>query len=108
MNGRFVLTSRVSPPQGRIVMARAGGLVFSAVLRRFSGWALIYGSSETSMPNPPEEWWLDDALAKKMGLDIDAIEAERPLVSGNPPPPTATPTPTPAPTPTASPTPRPH
>ena len=29
------------------------------------------------MPSPPEEWWLDDALAKKMGLDIDAIEAER-------------------------------
>ena len=27
------------------------------------------------MPNPPEEWWLDDALAKEMGLDIDAIEA---------------------------------
>lgn len=29
------------------------------------------------MPNPPEEWWLDDALAKEMGWDIDAIEAER-------------------------------
>jgi hypothetical protein len=26
------------------------------------------------MPNPPEEWWLDDALAKEMGLDIDTIE----------------------------------
>lgn len=25
------------------------------------------------MPNPPEEWWLDDALAKELGLDIDAI-----------------------------------
>jgi len=34
-------------------------------------------SGETSMPNPPEEWWLDDALAKEMGLDIDAIEAEQ-------------------------------
>jgi hypothetical protein len=33
MNGRFVLTSRVSPPQGRAVMARSGGLVFSAALR---------------------------------------------------------------------------
>ena len=77
MNGRFVLTSRVSPPQGREVIVRSGGLVFSAALRRFSGWALIYGSGETSMPNPPEEWWLDDALAKEMELDIDAIEAER-------------------------------
>ena len=28
------------------------------------------------MPNPPEEWWLDDALAKEMGLDTDAIEGE--------------------------------
>ena len=76
MNGRFVLTSRVSPPQGREVMVRSGGLVFSAA-RRSSGWALIYGSGETSMRNPPEEWWLDDAFAKEMGLDIDAIEAER-------------------------------
>jgi hypothetical protein len=54
-----------------MVMARSGGLVFSAVLRRSSGWALIYGSGETPMPNPPEEWWLDDALAKEMELDID-------------------------------------
>jgi hypothetical protein len=76
MNGRFVPTSRVSPPQGRTVTVRSGGLVFSAAVRR-SGWALIYGSGETSMPNPPEEWWLDDALAKEMGLDIDATEAER-------------------------------
>jgi hypothetical protein len=72
MNGRFVLTSQVSPPQERTVMVRSGGLVSSAVLRRFSGWVLIYGSGETSMPNPPEEWWLDDALAEEMGLDIDA------------------------------------
>ena len=43
MNGRFVLTSRVSPPESREVMVRSGGLVFSAKLRRFSGWALIYG-----------------------------------------------------------------
>ena len=77
MNGRFVPTSRVSPPQGRTVTVRSGGLVFSAAVRRFGGWALIYGSGETSMPNPPEEWWLDDALAKEIGLDIDAIEAER-------------------------------
>jgi hypothetical protein len=76
MNGRFVPTSRVSPPQGRTVTVRSGGFVFSAGLRRFGGWALIYGSGETSMPNPPEEWWLDDASAKEMGLDIDAIEAE--------------------------------
>jgi hypothetical protein len=33
MNSRFVLTSRVSPPQGRTVMVRSGGLVFSAALR---------------------------------------------------------------------------
>ena len=58
-------------------MVRSGGSVHAAALRRFSGWALILGSRETSMPNPPEEWWLDDALAKEMGLDIDAIEAER-------------------------------
>ena len=77
MNGRFVLASRVSPPQGRTVMVRSGGLVFSAALRPSSGWALIYGSGETLMRNPPEEWWLDDALVKEMGLDIDAIEAER-------------------------------
>jgi len=38
---------------------------------------VVSGSDETSMPNPPEECWLDDALAKEMGLDIDAIEAER-------------------------------
>jgi hypothetical protein len=76
MNGRFVLASRVSPPQGRTVMVRSGGLVFAAALRR-SGWALISGSGETSIPNPPEEWWLDDALAKEMGLDIDTIKAER-------------------------------
>jgi hypothetical protein len=76
MNGRFVLTSRVSPPQGRKVMVRSGGLVFPAALSRSSGWALIYGSGESSMPNPPEEWWLDDALANEMGLDINAIEAE--------------------------------
>jgi hypothetical protein len=77
MNGCFVQTSQVSPPQGRTVMVRSGGSVCSAALRRPSGWALIYGSGETSMPNPPDEWWLDDALAKEMGLDIDAIEAER-------------------------------
>jgi hypothetical protein len=77
MNGRFVRTSRVSPPQGRTVTARSGGLVFSAALRRFSGWALIQGSGETPMPSPPEEWWLDDVLAKEMGLNIDLIEAER-------------------------------
>ena len=76
MNGRFVLTSRVSPPESRTVTVRSDGLVFAAALRRFGGWALVYGSGETSMPNPPEEWWLDDALAKEMGLDIDAIEAE--------------------------------
>jgi hypothetical protein len=76
MNGRFVPTSRVSPPPGRMVTVRSGGLVFSAALRRFGGWAFISGSGETSMPIPPEEWWLDDALAKEMGLDIDAIEAE--------------------------------
>jgi hypothetical protein len=76
MNGPFVLASRVSPPQGRTVMVRSGGLVFSDAFRR-NGWALISGSGETSMPNPPEEWGLDDALAKEMGLDIDAIEAER-------------------------------
>jgi hypothetical protein len=40
------------------------------------GRTLIYGSGETSMSNPPEEWWLDDALAKEIGLDIDAIEVE--------------------------------
>jgi hypothetical protein len=77
MSGRFVLTSKVSPPQGRTVMVRSGGSVFSAALRRFGGWMLIYGSGETSMPNPPEEWWLDDALAREMGLDIDASEAEQ-------------------------------
>jgi hypothetical protein len=77
MSGRFVRTSQVSPPQGRTVMVRSGGSVFSAALRRSNGWALIYGSGEASMPNPPDEWWLDEALAKEMGLNIDAIEAER-------------------------------
>jgi hypothetical protein len=77
MNGRFVRTSRISPPRGRTVTVRSGGLVFSAALRRFGGWALIYGSGEASIPNPPEEWWLDDALAKEMELEIDAIEAEQ-------------------------------
>jgi hypothetical protein len=76
MASRFVLTSKVSPPQGRMVMVRCGGSVFSAALR-FGGWALIHGCGETSMPSPPEEWWLDDALAKEMGLNSDAIEAER-------------------------------
>ena len=56
MAGRLVLTSKVSPPQGRTVMVRSGGSVFPAALRRFSGWILIYGSGETPMPNPPEEW----------------------------------------------------
>jgi hypothetical protein len=77
MAGRFVFTSKVSPPQGRTVVVRSGGSVCSAVLRRSSGWALIYGSGETSIPNPPEEWWLDDALASEMGLDTDAIAAEQ-------------------------------
>jgi len=86
MNGRFVPTSRVSPPQGRMMTVRSGGLAFSAALRRFGGWALIYGSGETSMPNPPEEWWFDDALAKKMGLDIDAIEAITPTPVSHPRP----------------------
>jgi hypothetical protein len=58
-------------------MVRSGGSVCSAALRRLSGWALIHGSGETSMPKPPDEWWLDDALAKEMGLNIDAIEAEQ-------------------------------
>ena len=49
MNGRFVLASRVSPPQGRTVMVRSGGLVFSTALRR-SGWALISGSGQTFDP----------------------------------------------------------
>ena len=84
MNGRFVPTSRVSPPQGRMVTVRSGGLAVSAALRRFGGWALIYGSGETPMPNPPEEWWLDDALAKEMGLDIDAIEAIAFLITPTP------------------------
>ena len=73
MAGRFVLTWKVPPPQGRTVMVLCGGSVFSAALRRFGGWALIYGSGETSMSNPPGEWWLDDALAREIGLDIDAI-----------------------------------
>jgi len=77
MTGRFVLTSKVSPPQDRTVMVRSGGSVFSAALRQFGGWTLIYGSSEISMPNPPDEWWLDEALAREMGFDIDAIEAEQ-------------------------------
>ena len=51
MAGRFVLTSKVSPPQGRTMMVRCGGSVFAAALRRFGGWALIYGSGDTSMPN---------------------------------------------------------
>jgi hypothetical protein len=29
------------------------------------------------MPNPPEEWWVDDALAREIGLDIDAVNAEQ-------------------------------
>ena len=66
MAGGLVLTSKVPPPQGRTVMVRCGGSVFSAALRRFGGWALIHGSGETSMSNPPEEWWLDDALAREM------------------------------------------
>ena len=77
MAGRFVLTSKVPPPQGRTVMVRSGGSVFSAALRPFRGWRLIYGSGETSMPNPPEEWWVDDALAREIGLDIDAVNAEQ-------------------------------
>ena len=77
MSGRFVLTSKVSPPQGRTVMVRSGGSVFSAALRRFGGWMLIYGSGETSTPSPPEECWLDDSLTREMGLDIDAVEAEQ-------------------------------
>ena len=77
MNGRFVRASQVSPPQGRTLMVRSGGSVCSAALRPFRGWVLIHGSGETSMPNPPEEWWLDDALAREMGLDIDATEAEQ-------------------------------
>jgi hypothetical protein len=77
MTGCFVRTSKVSPPQGRTLVVRSGGSVCSAVLRRSSGWALIYGSGETSIPNPPEEWWLDDALASEMGLDTDAIAAEQ-------------------------------
>jgi hypothetical protein len=77
MAGRFVLTSKVSPPQGRTVMVRCGGSVFSAALRRFGGWTLIYGSAETPMPNPQDEWWLDDALAREKELDIDAIKAEQ-------------------------------
>jgi hypothetical protein len=81
MAGRFVVTSEVPPPQGRTVMARSGGLVFSAALRQSSGWMLIYGSGEAPMPNPPEEWWLDDALAREMGWDVDAIEAERRMVT---------------------------
>jgi hypothetical protein len=76
MAGRFVLISKVSPPQGRTVMVRSGGSVSAAAFRQFGGWMLIYGSAETPMPNPPEEWWLDDALAKEMGLGIDAVEAE--------------------------------
>ena len=36
-------------------------------------WFLV----SSSIPNPPEEWWLDDALGKEMGWDIDTIEAER-------------------------------
>jgi hypothetical protein len=80
MSGCFVRTSQISPPQGRIVMVRCGGSVFSAALRRFNGWALIYGSGEAPMPKPPEEWWLDEALAKEMELDIDAIEVERPTL----------------------------
>ncbi|PWT85947.1 MAG: hypothetical protein C5B58_02235 [Acidobacteria bacterium] len=58
-------------------MVRCGGSVFAAAFRRFGGWTLIYGSAETPMPNPPDEWWLDDALAREMELDIDAIEAEQ-------------------------------
>lgn len=77
MAGRFVLTSKVPPPQGRTVMVRSGGSVFSAALRQLRGWALIYGSGETSMPNPPEEWRVDDALAREIGLDIDAVNAEQ-------------------------------
>ena len=57
-------------------MARCGGSVFSAALRRSSGWTLIYGSGEESLPNPPEEWWLDDDLAKEIGVDFDAVQAE--------------------------------
>jgi hypothetical protein len=58
-------------------MVRSGGSVHSAALRQFSGWALIHGSGETSILNPREEWWLDNALAKEMGVNIDATEAER-------------------------------
>jgi hypothetical protein len=75
MAGRFVLTSKVSPPRGQTVMVRSGGSVSAATLRRPGEWTLIYGSAETAMPNPPDEWWLDDALAREMELDIDAIEA---------------------------------
>lgn len=57
-------------------MVRWGGSVFSAALRQAGEWALIYGSGEASMPNPPEEWWLDDVLAKEMGLDMGAIGAK--------------------------------
>jgi hypothetical protein len=63
MNGRFVLASRVSAPQGRTGM---GALWRLGVLGCITSkrMALISGSGETSIPNSREEWWLDDALVK--------------------------------------------
>jgi hypothetical protein len=76
MNSRFVLTSRVSPPQGRTVMVRSGGLVFSAALRR-SGGALISGSGEDFDPKSAGGMVAGRRFGEGNGVGIDAIEAER-------------------------------
>lgn len=77
MNGRFVLTWEVPPPQGRTLMVRSGGSVFSAALSRYDGqWRMIFGAGEEVMPRPPQEWWLTDELAKQLKIDITAVRPQ--------------------------------
>jgi|GEM_PF-6579849 len=65
MSARFVHTSQISPPPGRTVMVRSGGLVSAAALRQFSGWALIHGCGEISNANPPNGGWMTVGRTKR-------------------------------------------
>lgn len=77
MSGRFVPVKLVPPPAGKVLQVRGGGSVFSASLSPIPelGWTLHYGGKSEQMPGPPDEWWISDETATKMGIDINAVEA---------------------------------
>lgn len=75
--GAFIHTAIVPAPTGRTIMVKSGGSVFFAALTRFSGWQMLSGGRQESVP-PPQLWWQDEAVAEGRPLQAPATQQPSP------------------------------